>query len=164
MDTRFIAYPFLEEDSMLCDYEIATDELASMIAHVNSLSPHLQLERIVYMVYHANGSLRGKMALHEKDLHELTLRYQTLIDKIGPIDYFVVPGGCEVACALHVLRSKCKAIVRIMVKIRKEEHHYSKLLSDFFQLLSNLFFLMALDVNQMEGVEEMIFHSTSYDS
>ena len=61
---KYIAYPFLYDDpsDLKCDFEILTDELASMIgllrAFVNQNYLGDELEKINELVYHLNPSLR----------------------------------------------------------------------------------------------------------
>ena len=67
------------------------------------------------------------------------------------------------ACALHVLRSRCKAVLRIAYAIDREEKPVPAILLDFWNLLSNVFFQMALKENRLEGVSEIPFVSRSYN-
>ena len=86
-----------------------------------------------------------------------------LTQENGPIRQFVLPAGCEGACALHVLRSRCKAVLRIAYAIDREEKPVPVILLDFWNLLSNVFFQMALKENRLEGVSEIPFVFRSYD-
>lgn len=163
-DFRSCAYSFLYEESSLCDYEIATDELASQIGLAKQYVQHSSLDKILEWVYHANGSMRAKMAIDENDLSELNHIYDELLQKMGQCKTFVYPEGCKGACHLHCLRSKTKAIIRIMAKIDREPNREKKqILHDFFNLLSNTFFMMALLENKCENVTERVFKSKSYD-
>ena len=81
----------------------------------------------------------------------------------GPLRQFVLPAGCEGACALHVLRSRFKAVLRIAYAIDREEKPVPAILLDFWNLLSNVFFQMALKENRLEGVSEIPFVSRSYN-
>ena len=164
MDQRCCAYSFLKETSRQCDYEIATDELASMIAMTVHRTKHQpELMKICELVYHANGSIRGRLAVSQQDFDWLSDLYERLTEENGPCRHFVLPSGCEGACALHVLRSRCKAILRIAYAIDREEKKVPSLILDFFNCLSNVFFQMALKENRMEHVEEIPFVSRSYD-
>ena len=164
MDQRCCAYSFLKETSRKCDYEIATDELASMIAMAMHETKHQpELLKICELVYHANGSLRGRLAVKQKDFDWLSALYDRLVEENGPCKMFVLPAGSRGACSLHVLRSRCKAILRIAYAIDREEQEVPQLILDFFNCLSNVFFQMALKENRLEQVEEIPFVSESYD-
>ena len=78
MSVEYCAYPFLKEKSHLCDYEIATDRLASMLSvarrHIRHI-PQEDLLQLMEMIYHANGSIRGACAIGEAELKKLNTFY-----------------------------------------------------------------------------------------
>lgn len=162
MDSRCCAYSYLNEDSAMCDYEIATDQLASMISVAKHSIKHIdkkELEHLIELVYHANGSIRGKLAITEEDLSWVA----SLYDKYNQeLKMFVLPDGCIGASHLHVLRSNCKQIVRLIVLIQKEGITVNELIYNLFNLLSNTFFQMALYENRLENIPEVEFKSKSY--
>lgn len=163
MDQRCCAYSFLKEVSRQCDYEIATDELASLTAQaIHTSQQKEELIQLAQLLYHANGSIRGKLAIFDEDVNWLNELYERLIEENGQLHSFVVPAGCLGACALHVLRSKTKAVVRLAYAIKREEKPVASVLLDFLNLLSNVFFQMALKENRLEQVEEIPFVSRSY--
>ncbi len=157
------AYPFLYEDSALCDYEIATDEFTSEIGVAMHHVKHFDLTEIAELVYHANGSMRGRMAISDDDYQRMVRVHDSLQQEIGAYKNFVLPTGSLGAAHLHVLRSRAKAMVRLLHKIDQEDGREKILrLHNFFNLLSNIFFLMALIENRNEGVAERTFVSKSY--
>lgn len=122
-----ICYPFIYEDSPVCDFEIAADELCSRIGLVltKELDPlsHDILTRVQPNVYHLNGSVRGKLAIGEKELQELYQDYNLLRDKLdGGFKGFVLPGGDAVAAELHLCRTQAKKIVRALVASNIQEN------------------------------------------
>lgn len=164
MGMECCAYSFLLEDSHMCDYEIATDELASYISVTRHYVKHIDqkdLCTLIELVYHANGSIRGKCAIHEEEVQQLYALYQRYHVEMK---HFVIPDGCIGASYLHVLRSKTKAVIRYMTCIKKEALDVPKSLWDFMNLLANTFFMMALYENQKEGFSEKEFVSKSYES
>ena len=163
MGMECCAYSFLLEDSHMCDYEIATDELASLISVTRHYVKHIQqkdLCELIELVYHANGSIRGKCAIHQEEIQRLYAMYQTYFVEMK---HFVIPDGCIGASYLHVLRSKTKAVIRYMTRIKKEAHPVPEDLWDFMNLLANTFFMMALYENKEEGHLEKEFISKSYE-
>lgn len=157
------AYPFLKETSRQCDYEVASDELASMLGYAMHVVKHIsELDRLVLMAYHLNGSIRGKVAVTEEDKSFLEALYVKYEEKVGRKTQFVLPQGSEGACFLHMLRSKAKAVVRLAYAIEREEHPVSELVLDLWNMLSNVLFQMALYENLMEDVQETVFVSKSY--
>ncbi|MCI5773625.1 MAG: ATP:cob(I)alamin adenosyltransferase [Erysipelotrichaceae bacterium] len=159
---NYCAYTYLKEDSNQCDYEIMTDRLASLLGLAMHAIKHIDRDELTFIceaIYHANGSIRGKNAIDDerfKKMEAIYAKYQR------PFDKFYLPLGCEGASYLHVLRSECKHIVRLIVLIEKEKT-VDKRIFDLFNLLSNLFFYMALYENEQEQFTEKEFVSLSYD-
>lgn len=147
----------------MCDYEIETDLLASQIGEAIHVIRHIHKEDLLLLceqVYHANGSIRGHLAITPQDLEKLkTIEEHYAI----PCRQFVLPQGSIGACKLHVLRSQTKKVIRHMHRIQNERNAPG-ILWDYFNRLSNLFFMMALYENQAEAIEEIPFLSRSYDS
>lgn len=114
------------------------------------------------MAYHLNGSVRGKLAVHEEDLNELSGLYNCYVNFTrGKIDHFVLPQGTHGACVLHVCRSEAKKSVRALHKVSLERD-VPEILFDYANLLANVLFTMAVYVNQHHEVEEIPFVSKSY--
>ena len=79
MRMEYCAYSFLSEDGSLCDYEIATDELASMTAVCAHHVKHIKrkdIQELVTLIYHANGSIRGKCAIQKHEVMRLHAMYE----------------------------------------------------------------------------------------
>ncbi len=162
-DFRACAYSYLYEKSTMCDYEIATDELASMIAQAQHDLRFVDIRILVEWVYHANGSLRGKMAITTEIFDEMSRWYDDVQKEVGVCKDFVLPQGSYGATNLHVLRSYTKKIIRLLHFVETEEGlKKNQLLHDFFNLLSNLFFVLARQENKGNEVDEIVFHSKSY--
>lgn len=163
MDTRCCAYSFLKETSRMCDYEVCTDELASMVGYaINDVKHVPELGWIVEMVYHLNGSIRGRVAIEQSDIEQLNTLYEHYLQLVGPVKIFVVPSGNRGGSMLHILRSKAKSVLRIAYAIDREEKKVDTRILDFFNLLSNTFFMMALYENKKDGYVEKEFISKSY--
>lgn len=169
-DLRYSCYPFMREKGCLVDYEIRTDSLTSKIG---LLFPFLRederykeiLEDLVViqpLIYHANGSVRGNLAITEKDLQWLSIRYDQYVHYCGEkIKNFLLPQGCLVASLLHVCRSESKKCYRALHKV-SEEREVPSILFQFFGLLANVLFVMAVYANDLTGIEEIPFTSKSY--
>jgi len=160
---KYQAYPFLEEEQLLCDYEIMTDELASQLGWCLGVTNELSDVHLVSTVYHANGSIRAKLAVSQQDVDCLELLYQSLDEQLGHWKQMVLPMGCESAMRWHLIRVKCKAVLRLMYRIAKV-HPVNQLLFDWFHLLANYAFLRAVLANAQQGVKEISFVSKSYVS
>lgn len=167
-DWRYHSYPFMREKGSLVDYEIRTDSLTTRIGAVfPALDESCQvviddLRRIQPMVYHCNGSVRGKLAVTEEDLDWLSSRYDFYVSEVGDLmKGFVLPQGCEAAVRLHIARSEAKKAYRALHFV-SQEREVPDLLFDYLGLLANVLFAMAVYVNKVKGIHEIPFESKSY--
>ena len=166
-DMRYICYPFMREKPSTVDFEIRTDSLTTRIGLAASLTKDIPrvYEDLMYlapMAYHLNGSVRGKLAIHEEDLQILSDMYDSYVSEVeGRVDIFVLPQGSTAACELHVCRSEAKKSVRALHKVSLERE-VPEILFDYTQLLANVLFAMAVYVNKYHGVDEIQFVSKSY--
>ena len=167
-DLRFVCYTYMHEKSCKVDYEVLSDALAVSIGMV---LPHLtekervvteDLEHIQLLSYHANGSVRGRLAIEEKDIEWLSERYDFYCAEVGDkMKQFVLPRGPVATMLLHQVRNDAKLVYRALHHANKEEP-VSKLLFQFTGLLSNVAGAMAMYVNQLNGVSEVPFETKSY--
>ncbi|WP_339160840.1 hypothetical protein [Siminovitchia sp. FSL W7-1587] len=166
-DLRYLCYPYMRESASTVDFEIRTDSLTTRIGQAASLTKeipvvHEDLMYLLPMVYHLNGSVRGKMAITEEDVNRLSKMYDFYVAEVKDrIDRFVLPQGTTAACVLHVCRSEAKKSVRALHKVSLEKE-VPKRLFDYTHLLANVLFVMAVYVNKINGVEEIPFISKSY--
>lgn len=166
-----LAYPYLydDPDSLLCDYEILSDELCSWLGLIASLLPEgdplrPELEAMMRKAYDLNGSLRGAAAIAEEDAAALSAKcdeYSRYAVAAGSV--FVLPAGHPAACAAHVARARAKALARLLY--RQHSAHPrdgDPLLIRYANLLANYLFLLSLKINAERGVAEIPFQSRSY--
>lgn len=162
MSMECCAYSFLSEEDHRCDYEIATDQLASFFSITKHYVKHIRKEdmtRLIELIYHANGSIRGKCAIQQEEVQELNALYHEYFIEMKQ---FVLPDGCIGASYLHKARADVKAVIRILYEIKREGYEIQPTLFDFMNLLSNTCFMMCLYENKHEHVDEQIFVSKSY--
>lgn len=161
------AYPFLADapEKLFCDFEILTDEIASMTGLLVCKAPEQysdELRKVDELIYHLNPSPRTFCSIQPEEEEWLAGRkafYQAQFPEIR----FVVPGGCEAACLAHVIRVKCKELVRLLYRIAyTSEKQMEERIFDFSNLLSNYFFYLALELNREAGVSEQTFISRNY--
>jgi len=164
-----LCYPFIYESSYLCDFEVATDELCSHLGAIIGLIPDdcsdiaADLEQLQPLIYHLNGSIRGRLAIDENDLQWLLARYHHYQKEVADtIDGFVLPRGPQPSPQLHLARSAAKKAIRLMVRIDEEGIDVPDILHHFCNLLCNFFFVLALAINRRHGFCEQPFISKSY--
>ena len=164
-----VIYPFIYEKSPLCDYEVLTDELCSrlcmILANIDDDMVDLRsdLERIQEIIYHINGSIRGKLAVDETDLQWLHLRYniyrQECEDRrIG----FILPRGKHPIAALNLAKCNIKKVLRQLVIIDNAGIEIPAIISPMLNLLGNMFFILTLVINKRRNQLETPFISKSY--
>jgi cob(I)alamin adenosyltransferase len=165
-----LCYPFIYEHSSLCDYEIITDELCSLIgAALGGLPKGLfddvagDLERLQPLAYHLNGSVRGRLAIGEGDLQWLQDRYHHYRSQATTgIKSAVLPRGSAPVLYLHLARSAAKKAIRLLLQVEQQGKNIPAILYRFSNLLCNFFFVLALETNRRLGVDEIPFESRSY--
>lgn len=161
-------YPFIYEDSPICDFEILSDELCCRVGLVLTLDLDEKsrdiLTRLQPFVYHLNGSVRGKLAITEQDLELLKSDYQGIRSILeGGFKGFVLPGGHEIASQLHLCRCQAKKVVRALVQIeRSGKKSPAPILFKYANLLANTFYALASYTNHIRQVDEVEFVSKSY--
>lgn len=169
-DWRYSCYPFMREKSCLVDYEILTDSLTTRIGDCISIVSKEQklaeiteiLKKIQPLAYHANGSVRGRLAITVEDLAWLDTIYDDFVARAGDaIKQFVLPQGDTTATALHICRSEAKKSYRALHKV-SEEREVPDILFQFLGLLANVFFVLSIEANKLTGVSEIPFISKSY--
>ena len=169
-DIRYSCYPFMREQSSCVDYEIRTDSLTTRIGSVISTLVEDELGQTVLgdlriiqpLAYHANGSVRGKLAITEEDVDWLSDRYDFYVNEVKEtIQQFLLPQGVESATRLHICRSEAKKSYRALHKV-SEEKEVPEILFDFLGLLANVLFVMAVYMNKQHACKEIVFLSKSY--
>lgn len=161
------AYPFLSDadDDLRCDFELVTDELASgaglLRSQVTNQNLAEELLWICELIYHINPTLRTSLTVTEEE----TARLAAMVDRLqgeSTVHGFVLPCGCQSACTAHLLRVKAKCLVRLLYRYLQRGHEVPNGLLDLCNLLSGYFFLLALKLNALEGVEEYGYCSRNY--
>jgi len=162
---REACYPFLYEKGKMVEFEILTDKLASQLGFAASLAEGNFKNELLFvceLVYHLNGSIRGKNAINESYVSFLEARYVFYEEDTKDGLRFVVPAGSTLASSLHVARSMGKEVVRKMYILSIEDVKVEKVLFDFANMVSNYCFMAAIYANKICNVKEKEFISRSY--
>lgn len=167
--SKYEAYPFLSDDSddLRCDFEIFTDEITSHIGLLRSLvkDENIQNEllKIGELVYHINPSLRTFVSVTEDELNWLEASTNRIYIGVKErCKKFVLPQGCKTAAHAHIIRVKCKSLVRMLYRYNYLGNEVPNILLDFANLLSGYFFNLALRLNDLNDVDEIEFISRNY--
>lgn len=162
-----LVYPFIYESSFLCDYEVLTDELCArlcgLIDEVTDSRFKQLLAELQEEVYHANGSIRGKLALLPEHVEQRIADYSALKQLISPkLDGFTLPRGAAPVAELNLAKSNCKKIIRILVRVQEEGVDVPQHIADYFNVLGNIFFTLSVLIIQARGETLVPFISKSY--
>ncbi len=168
-DVDEMCYPFIYEQSTLCDFELLTDELCTVVGLAGSAcyARDADLQSILFnlqpQLFDLNGSIRGRCAIDESNLVELKKTYNEL-KLLFPVqkEKFVLPRGSGVVVQLHYCRSLAKKVTRALVRVESEGIVVPETLPRFSNLLTNLFFVMTRIINHRSGVEEPEYISSNY--
>lgn len=165
-----ICYPYMYEQSLKCDYEILTDSLCRQVGGIIAefggefTAIREELETLQPMLYHLNGSIRGKCALTEADivwLRDCYVRHKEA--SADAINGFVLPRGASPVPQLNAASSEAKKAIRLMVRLQAEEGiEIPDVLHRFCNVLCNYCFVLTIVINQARGLREIPFKSLSY--
>lgn len=166
-DIDELAYPFIFEDSPLCDFEIQTDELCTLVGlalcNVQNEQIKTSLEWLQPRIFHLNGSIRGKCGIFEDDIKQLKSDYQLFKAQVTDNNKrFVLPRGTGAVILLHQARSLSKKVVRTLVLVDKSGKSVPDTLPRFANLLVNYFFALTRVINQDLGIKEPEYVSINY--
>lgn len=75
---------------------------------------------------------------------------------LGELTSFIIPGGCELACRLHVARTACRRAERRLSAASGEA--ISPIVIKYVNRLSDLLFALARLANNRAGVPEEVWH------
>ena len=169
-----VCYPLMYEKSLKCDFEILADDLCRQVGAILAVMPPefpvliTQLEQLQPMIYHLNGSIRGKCAVSEGDvvwLRELYLGHRAATEESvsGSAAGFVLPRGAAPVPQLNAASSTAKRAIRLMVRLYDEEAvEIPEVLHRFANVVCNYLFVLTLVINRARGEVEVPFVSQSY--
>ena len=168
-DLRELCYPFIFERKLTCDYEILTDELCCQIGAVLAQLPpqfldvQADLQALQPLIYHLNGSVRGKNGIFEENLDWLKSRYDHYLMASGErVHGFVLPQGPQPVPMLHLCRCSAKKVVRMLVRLDEAGIRVPPELPRFANLLANFFFVLTVYLKAQLDVVEVPYRSINY--
>lgn len=91
--------------------------------------------------------------ISEDQIKDLEIYIDQLQDALPPLKYFILPGGCPGAAALHLSRTICRRAERETIACLSEEP-ISATTVKYLNRLSDLLFVLARYENKMAGVLE----------
>ncbi len=151
------------KSSSVVELEGTLDEFNSFLglasARIGWDDMKADLSRIQFEIFtlgehiYMHGEGRTLSPDNTKWLEERVDHYQK---EVGPIRLFVIPGGTEDSAALHVARTVCRRLERVIVACA-EEMKVSDAVLSYINRLSSVLFMMALAANRRHSVGEKIW-------
>jgi cob(I)alamin adenosyltransferase len=89
-----------------------------------------------------------------EDIEELEGKIDQLEGELAPLKNFILPGGTEVAAALHLARTVCRRVERSAVALDRDEPLDERVLR-YINRLSDLLFVLARVENVRAGVSDV---------
>ncbi len=80
--------------------------------------------------------------------------------QLGPLKSFILPGGCELACHLHVARTLCRRAERAVAAMQQRDGQVSPVILRYLNRLSDLLFALARQANAVAGLSDVEWHKT----
>ena len=82
----------------------------------------------------------------------------SLNEKVGPLENFILPGGSPGAAHLHVARTVCRRAERLAVALAREEAVGAEVVR-YLNRLSDALFVMARYENAYRGTPDLLWNS-----
>jgi cob(I)alamin adenosyltransferase len=149
----------------------AVDELNAVLGMVRSEAPTPRvqaiLERVQNELFHLGADLstpedvkpaKPMPGIESAHVERLALEVDALMAEVGPLENFVLPGGCRSAALLHLARTVCRRAERESVRLSREETVNPATLA-YLNRLSDALFAMALFENRARGTPETYWDS-----
>lgn len=145
----------------------ALDELQSHLGMARSLVRDERVRAILHAVQQdlfVAGAALASMPeqfyqlgsrISEAEVSKLESWIDEVAEQVGMPGGFVIPGTSPESAALHVARSVCRRVERLVVSLNRINGTYEKLII-YFNRLSDLLFVLAWAVAVTAAVEEVL--------
>lgn len=165
--TRLLSGETVGKDDLRVNTYGALDELQSHLGMARSLVRDKSVQSILHAVqkdlFVAGAALASMPELFfqlgnritEKDVNKLEDWIDQEIERVGMPGGFVIPGTSPDSAALHVARSVCRRVERLVVSLNRITGTYERLVV-YFNRLSDLLFVLAWSVAVAAAVETVL--------
>jgi cob(I)alamin adenosyltransferase len=155
---RVAAYGTVDELNAIVGVALASgisDELKSILQEIQNELFHLGADLSYREEDKQTVEVPHIAERHVKKLEQLIDR---LVEEVGPLQNFILPGGCLGAANLHVARTVCRRAERVAVALAADEA-VSPYVLRYLNRLSDALFVMARYENKQQGVAEPLWNS-----
>ncbi len=105
----------------------------------------------------------GCDALRDDDIDRLEASIDVMEASLAPLKSFVLPGGNEAASRLHIARTECRRVERLLVALAGTEA-LDPLCVRWMNRLSDMLFVAARYANHEDGVDDVPWIARSDDA
>jgi len=140
------------------------DELNSVIGIVLAAGIDPAISEILKKAQHELFDLGGELSLpgyalmNADQVLNLEQQLDALNEELTPLKEFILPGGCQSAASCHLARSVCRRAERNLVALNRQEP-VSKYILQYINRLSDLLFVIARVLNQLEHQPDVLWKS-----
>jgi len=161
----------VSKESLRIEAYGTVDELNSQVGVALATGVNERLEKELMTIQNELFHLGSDLAFLEADkakfaIPEIAERHvqklEALMDEltavVGPLENFILPGGCAAAAQLHVARTVCRRAERQVIALSRAEA-VGQWVVPYLNRLSDALFVMARYENHQRGVEEPLWDS-----
>ena len=141
-------------DELSAQLGLSQAAAAEIPAIADALAPcHVDLLACGAMLNNAATESKSSVVPGTDAVSRLELAIDATSQQLSPLEHFVIPGGCELACRLHVARTVCRRAERTIVSAQESINVPAEMLA-YINRLSDLLFVLARLANHCAGVDE----------
>lgn len=96
--------------------------------------------------------------IETRHVEKLERHIDQMVDEVGPLQNFILPGGSRAAAALQLARAVCRRAERDVISLAAEEEVGTHVVS-YLNRLSDALFVFARYENHVRGIPEPIWDS-----
>lgn len=138
--------------------------LSDRMAHEAVLAPYVEDCRKVCSLLMTSCSLLaiGEKCdyeiprLTEQDIAWLESRIDALQEALKPLEYFTIPGGCELSSLCHICRTVCRRAERRAIEAA-ENYDVDKNVLVLLNRLSDYLYALCRTITERMGAEEVLW-------
>lgn len=160
-ETGLFGGPRVRKDNPRIEAYGAVDELNAVLGVVRSEPLPVEIDELLAKIQNSLFDLGAELAspdptrmgvatigpAHAESLERAIDRYEA---NLPPLKAFILPGGCRAAAAMHLARTVCRRAERRLISLSAVET-ISETLIVYLNRLSDLLFVLARELNRLEG-------------
>lgn len=98
--------------------------------------------------------------IEKKHLDSMEANIDELLEIVGPLENFILPGGSRTSAELHLARTVCRRAERSLVALMGQEE-VDVITLKYLNRLSDLLFVMARYENQLKNISEITWNTSA---